>query len=153
MATTEAPLRVESTLLEEPEKQQLLPKSYSEAVEEELSVDERHAVDDTNGTNSTMNAKQANGTASVRRIDDTRAPAQRKEEEEEVRDNRPQFEKNGSKHEYTAAVRVPIPSCSLTESYFYRNLMVGRSSPETPPKRIEGQKERHREPRSLGLAV
>jgi 2-acylglycerol O-acyltransferase 2 len=105
MATTEVPLRAESTVLEEPEKQQLLPKSYAEVLEEGLPANEGTGVDDTNGMNGTMNTKRTNGTAPVLRIVDTDAPVEKKEGE---RGNGPQLENNGSNHAYVTDVGIPI---------------------------------------------
>jgi hypothetical protein len=149
MATTEVPLRAESTVLEEPEKQQLLPKSYAEALEEGLPAYEGNGVDDTNGRNSTMNTKRTNGTAPVLRIVDTDGPVEKKEGR---RENRAQLENNGANHAYVTDVGVPVRICSLAKSYFYRAKMAQSSSPETRPRMIARRMERYQEPSRLGPA-
>jgi 2-acylglycerol O-acyltransferase 2 len=107
-APTAAPLNAEPTLPEERKKQHLPPKSYADAVEEEPPASS------INGANSTNNSSGMNGVgdegsktahmASVVRIIDTGAPDTKEKQEE-----RPHFERQESKHEYSATVSSPTP--------------------------------------------
>jgi 2-acylglycerol O-acyltransferase 2 len=84
-APSAAPLNAEPAQPEERKKQHLSPKSYAEAVEQEPPA---------NGANGSNGHK-----ASVLRIVDTGAPETKDKQEE-----RPQFERQESKHEYSATV-------------------------------------------------
>jgi 2-acylglycerol O-acyltransferase 2 len=112
MATVSAPLNVEPALPEDRATQPLPPKSYAEAVEKEApaeAINGVHGIKDPNGKTA------ANGTDNVGGDDtegghkasalsiDTGAPAA-EEKEEESKEDRPQLERQESKHEYSATV-------------------------------------------------
>jgi len=108
-----ATLNAEPAAPEEREKQQLPPKSYADAVEEEPPVDGANGANATNGTNgvsheevrdskSAGNEKPAPHMASVLKIVDTGASAA--SEKEEKKQNRPQYDRQESKSEFSATV-------------------------------------------------
>jgi 2-acylglycerol O-acyltransferase 2 len=103
-----ASLNAEPALPDEREKQHLPPKSYKDAVEEEAPEQDKsqgyvngnrvNGTHNTNGTND--NEEKAEGhTPSVLRIVDTGSPVA-----ETKANDRPQFERQESKHEYSATV-------------------------------------------------
>lgn len=102
-----APLNAEPTQPEERKKQHLPPKSYADAVEQEASTNGSNGTTDvrggTNGTNGAGNngSIETGHMASVLRIVDTGAPATKERQVE-----RPQFERQESKHEYSATVSL-----------------------------------------------
>ena len=113
MATVSAPLNAAPALPEDREKQQLPPKSYANAVEEDAPAESANVVNGTNGTNGANGTSKhisddANGghQASVLRIVDTVVPPTEdtKEEKQEKSEERPQYERQESKHEYSATV-------------------------------------------------
>ena len=112
MATVGAPLNAEPALLEDRAKQQLPPKSYAAAVEEDTPAENAIRVNGANG----VNGKAANGTtdvssgdavgqhqASVLRIVDTGMPAV-EEKKENTKKERPEYDRQESQHEYSATV-------------------------------------------------
>lgn len=113
MATVSSPLNAEAALPEDRAKQNLPPKSYADAVEEEAPAESANGVNGMNGTNGTT---ATNGThnvgsddvgkghqASVLKIVDTGAPAA-EGKKEDAKEERPPFERQESKHEYSATV-------------------------------------------------
>ena len=105
-----ASLNAEPALPDEREKQHLPPKSYKDAVEEEapeqggsqghVNGNGVNGTHNTNGTND--NEEKAEGhTPSVLRIVDTGSPVA-----ETKANDRPQFERQESKHEYSATVSL-----------------------------------------------
>ena len=105
-APSASPLHAEPALPDEREKQQLPPKSYADAVEQEPPANGTNGANDFNGTNGANgngnehgDSKQTGHMASVLRIVDTGAPETKDRQEE-----RPQFERQESKHEYSATV-------------------------------------------------
>jgi 2-acylglycerol O-acyltransferase 2 len=104
VAPNTAPLNGEPAKAEEREKKHLAPKSYADAVEQEPPTNAANGTDEANGANG-MNraedkgAKQPGHNASVLRIVDTGAPEVKDKLEE-----RPQFGRQESKHEYSATV-------------------------------------------------
>lgn len=103
-APSAAPLNAEPAQPEERKKQHLSPKSYADAVEQEPPANGANASNDPNGANG-ANGAEAHGSeqtghkASVLRIVDTGGPETKDKQEE-----RPQFERQESKHEYSATV-------------------------------------------------
>jgi 2-acylglycerol O-acyltransferase 2 len=100
------PLNAETALPDEREEQQLPPKSYADAVEQGPPKDGANGANVSNGTNGANGggtgpdgSKQTGHMASVLRIVDTGAPQTADKQEE-----RPQFERQESKHEYSATV-------------------------------------------------
>lgn len=106
-APSSTPLNAEPAQPEEREKQHLPPKSYADAVEQEPPANGTNRTNNSNGTKGTKGAngagddglKQTGHKASVLRIVDTDAPETKDKQEE-----RPQIERQESKHEYFAAV-------------------------------------------------
>lgn len=105
MATTDTPLSTNPASLNEPEKQQALPKSYAEVLEEDLPPYERISSSQTNGTNGAMNESQTNGAAPVLRIVNTSATGERREE---VGEGRHQSERSRSNDGYAADVCIHV---------------------------------------------
>lgn len=106
MATASAPLKAEPALPEDRAKQHLPPKSYANAVEEDAPVESANGVNGTNGTNGTSkqvgdNDVKGGHQASVLRIVDTGVPPA-EEKKEEKTEERPQYERQESQHEYSA---------------------------------------------------
>lgn len=56
MATTEAPLKADSTSLEEPETPPALSKSYAAAAQEKVPTDEKNRAHNVNVANGMMHA-------------------------------------------------------------------------------------------------
>jgi 2-acylglycerol O-acyltransferase 2 len=111
MATVSAPFNAEPALPEDRAKQHLAPKSYADAVEEP-PVEASNGVNGTNGINGT-NKQVGDGDAkgghkaSVLKIVDTGVPPPEEKKEEkkgEKADERPQYERQESKQEYSATV-------------------------------------------------
>jgi len=106
-------LSAEPANAEEREQQNLPPKSYADAVEDESVVNGSKGNSITNGLNGTSTATGTNGTnsestaaselgkhaASVLRIVDTGAP-----DGNEKKESRPLVERQESQHEYSATV-------------------------------------------------
>jgi hypothetical protein len=114
-AANSAPLNAEPAQPEEREKQQLPPKSYADAVEQEPPAKGTNGKNDANGTlGSNENraehdgSKQTGHKASVLRIVDTGAP-----DTNDKHGDRPQIERQESKHEYSATVCPNSLSLSL----------------------------------------
>ncbi|PMD51835.1 diacylglycerol O-acyltransferas-like protein 2B [Hyaloscypha bicolor E] len=104
-APSAAPHNAEPALPDERKKQQLPPKSYADAVEQEPPANGTNGTNDANGINGANgngtehdDSKQTGHMASVLRIVDTGAP-----ETKDKQEGRPQFERQESKHEYSAA--------------------------------------------------
>jgi hypothetical protein len=110
MATAETPLSFQSTPIQEHEKQPVHPKSYAAVVEEELPVHEQDGVGEVDGTNGTMSTNGMNGTASVLRIVDTNASAERKAV---VVEESAQSDRTGPNKGHIQDVRVPTLSFDL----------------------------------------
>jgi 2-acylglycerol O-acyltransferase 2 len=112
MATVSAPLNAEPALPEDRAKQQLPPKSYTNAVEEDAPKEGANGVNGVNGANGASeyvgnDDVRGDQKASVLRIVDTGAPvAEEKKEEgkEEKTEERPQLGRQESKQEYSATV-------------------------------------------------
>lgn len=104
VAPNTAPLNGELAKAEEHEKKHLAPKSYADALEQERPTNAAHGTNDVNGANG-MNGAEDEGAkkpgykASVLRIVDTGALEMKDQPGE-----RPQFERQESKHEYSATV-------------------------------------------------
>jgi hypothetical protein len=103
-APSAAPLNTEPAQPEVRKKQHLSPKSYADAVEQEPPANGAKGSNDPNGANGVNGAeaddsKQTGHKASVLRIVDTGAP-----ETKDKQEDRPQFERQESKHEYSATV-------------------------------------------------
>lgn len=107
-SSASVPLNAEPSQPDVREKQHLDPKSYVDAAQEEPPVN------GTNGTNGTTTGstdtsseaewlKSSSHKASVLRIVDTGADVKGRETEEER--ERPQYDRQESKHEYSGAVR------------------------------------------------
>jgi 2-acylglycerol O-acyltransferase 2 len=121
VSTASVPLNAEPSQPDEREKQHLVPKSYVDAVQEEPPV---NGTNGTNGTNSNGNKVTSESEwlkpspthkASVLRIVDTGADGKEKETEKEG--ERPQYERQESKNEYLAAVRLTLQvSPTITNS-------------------------------------
>lgn len=122
MATASAPLNAGPALAEDREKQQLPPKSYVNAVEEDAPAETMNGIHRTNGAAPTKGTNGANEIgsddvkgchqAAVLRIVDTGVSAVEKNEtKEEQKGDRPQVERQVSKHEYSATV-CPSPYLS-----------------------------------------
>ena len=113
MATVGAALNAEPALPEDRKKQQLPPKSYANAVEEDAPAGVANGVNGKKGLNgTTTNGSSDVGSSddvkkghqpSVLRIVGTGAPAV-EERKEDAKEDRPQFERQESKHEYSATV-------------------------------------------------
>ena len=119
-APSAAPHNAEPALPGERKKQQLPPKSYADAVEQEPPANGTNGTNDANGTNVTNgngtehdDSKQTGHMASVLRIVDTGAP-----ETKDKQEGRPQFERQESKHEYSAAVGS-YSSCPYSAFTYY----------------------------------
>lgn len=111
MATVSAPLNAEPALPEDRAKQHLALKSYANAVEEEPPVEASSGVNGTNRTNGTNNQVgdddgKGRHKASVLKIVDTSVPPaeEKKEEKGEKADERPPYQRQESKQEYSATV-------------------------------------------------
>lgn len=98
VAPNTAPLNGEPAKAEEREKKHLAPKSYADAVEQEPPSNAANETNDVNGAED-EGAKQPGHKTSVLRIVDTGALEMKDKPEE-----RPQFERQESKHEYSATV-------------------------------------------------
>jgi len=105
-AASAAPLNAEPAQPEDREKQHLPPKSYADAVEQDPrangtnGANDANGADEANGNGAEQNGvKQTGHKASVLRIVDTGAPAMEGKQGE-----RPQIERQESKHEYSATV-------------------------------------------------
>ena len=130
-APNSAPLNAEPAVPEERKQQQLPPKSYADAVEEEPPVNGNSSVNGANGANGTDGSKQTNGAtggavgqselpknaASVLRIVDTGVPVK-----EEPPTARPAVERKQSQQEFTATVSGAID----TSRYKIHILTTGR---------------------------
>lgn len=112
-APTAAPLNAEPAFPEERKKQHLPVKSYADAVDEPAPSDGYDASKDSSTSNGASQTNRVNGAgddgskqaghkASVLRIVDTGASVKR-----ETQAERPDLERQESKHEYSATV------CSL----------------------------------------
>ncbi|KAG4429221.1 hypothetical protein IFR05_015294 [Cadophora sp. M221] len=108
-ATIGAPLNAEPANPEERKDNNLPPKSYADAVEEEAPAAGTNGPQVTNGVNGSNGSNGANGTGSVKhmasvlRIVDTGAlDAKEKEEAKEKEGGRPLIERQESQREYTA---------------------------------------------------
>jgi 2-acylglycerol O-acyltransferase 2 len=112
MATVSAPLNAEPALPDERAREHLPPKSYVNAVEEDAPAEGAIGFNGTNRSNGTT----ANGSsnvgsdhvkkghqASVLNIVNTGAPPA-EEKKEETKEDRPPYERQESKHEYSATV-------------------------------------------------
>jgi 2-acylglycerol O-acyltransferase 2 len=129
MATpTAVPLNAEPAHPKERKKQCLSPKSYADAVEEEPPTDGPNGSKDANGSNcaSKMNgvngagndgSKQTGHNASVLRIVDTGAPGTKAKQAE-----RPELERQESKHEYSATVGSPFTFPRLTSTDYCKRV-------------------------------
>lgn len=126
-----ASLNAEPALPDERERQQLPPKSYADAVEEEPPVNGVNGIHGTNAGKPTNGfGGQVDGEpgadghmASVLRIVNTgagekeeekekkRQRKQEKEEKKQERDDRPQIDRQESKHEYSATVGPSNCAC------------------------------------------
>jgi 2-acylglycerol O-acyltransferase 2 len=104
VAPSTAPLNGEPAKAEERAKKHLAPKSYADAVEQEPHTNAANGTNDVNVAED-EGAKQPGHKASVLRIVDTGALEMKDKLEE-----RPQFERQESKHEYSATVG-PCSSC------------------------------------------
>ena len=131
-STASVPLNAEPSQPDEREKQHLDPKSYVDAVQEEPPVN----GNGTNGTSAKSNnatsesewLKASSHKASVLRIVDTGAEG--KEKETEKKGERPQYERQESKHKYSGAVRsTPRVLPATTNSFQGLD-----DTPMTPPK-------------------
>ncbi|KAE9381667.1 diacylglycerol O-acyltransferas-like protein 2B [Stipitochalara longipes BDJ] len=100
-AASTAPLSAEPAAPEEREKQQLPPKSYADAVEQEPPANGTNGINGADGANGNGagndGSKHMENKASVLRIVDTGVPDTKDQQGE-----RPQFERQESKHEYSA---------------------------------------------------
>ncbi|TVY59409.1 Diacylglycerol O-acyltransferase 2A [Lachnellula suecica] len=103
MSTASVPLSAEPSLPGDREKAHLEPKSYVDAVQEDAPVNGNGATNGTNGTKGNGSNGAVAHKASVLRIVDTGADVKEKESQEEKAEERPQFERQESKHEYSAA--------------------------------------------------
>ena len=112
-ATASAPLNAESAIPEERKNLHLPPKSFADALVEDpptngtSNANGINGVDKSNGTkvrNNEDKDKSAPHKASVLRIVDTGAP------EAKEKPDRPDFERQESQHEYSAAVSFFSPS-------------------------------------------
>jgi hypothetical protein len=112
-ATASIPLNAESANPEERKKLHLPPKSFADALVEDpptngtSNVNGVNGADKSNGIKGSSNEdkdKSAPHTASVLRIVDTGAPEAREKAD------RPDFERQESQHEYSAAVRYSFLS-------------------------------------------
>jgi 2-acylglycerol O-acyltransferase 2 len=122
-STVSVPLNAEPSLPEERKQQRLEPKSYVDAVQEEPPVNGTNGAN-TNGTNNVASneaqwMKPSPHKASVLRIVDTGADVKEKETKQENENERPQFERQESKHEYSAAVGFAL-KVSLTITNYLR---------------------------------
>jgi 2-acylglycerol O-acyltransferase 2 len=106
-ATASVPLNAESANPEERKKLHLPPKSFADALVEDpptngtSDVNGVNGADKSNGTDGSSNEDKDNSAphkASVLRIVDTGAP------EAKEKPDRPDFERQESQHEYSAAV-------------------------------------------------
>ena len=115
-ATTAAPLNAKPAQSEERKKQHLPPKSYVDAVEETVPSEGSNGLKDANDSNGTSKINGANGVgddgASVLRIVDPGAP-----ETKETQAERPELERQESKHEYSATVCSLSVLAHLTSTY------------------------------------
>jgi hypothetical protein len=102
MATMDVPLKTESALLEEPERQPVLPKSYADVVQEEAPAGEKNGTHEPNGTSGTMNTDHTNSTAAVPEIAGMGASAV--EKDEVVKEDSPQSEKDEPQNGYAVDV-------------------------------------------------
>jgi len=107
-STVSVPLNAEPSRPDERKQQHLEPKSYVDAVQEEPPVNGTNGVN-TNGPNNVASnesewMKPSPHKASVLRIVDTGADVKDKETKQENGNDRPQFERQESKQEYSAAV-------------------------------------------------
>jgi len=132
-AANSAPLNDEPAQPEEREKQQLPPKSYADAVEQEPPAKGTNGKNDANGTlGSNENraehdgSKQTGHKASVLRIVDTGAP-----DTNDKHGDRPQIERQESKHEYSATV---CPNSLSLYSIHLQPLKGLDDTPRTPPR-------------------
>jgi 2-acylglycerol O-acyltransferase 2 len=125
-APAAAPLNAEPAQSEERKKQHLPPKSYADAVEETPPSEGSNGSKDANGSNGTSKINGANGVgddgakqtghkASVLGIVDTGAP-----ETKEKQAERPELERQESKHEYSATVCPPSILAHLTPTYYHK---------------------------------
>lgn len=122
MATTaRVPLNAEPSQPNEREKQHLEPKSYVDAVQEEPPANGTNGTSGTNSKGSKVTTESewlqpSPAKASVLRIVDTGADGKDvdMDTEKEKTESRPQFERQESKNEYSAAVMFsPTLFCHL----------------------------------------
>ena len=122
MASASAPLNAQPALPDDRAKQHLPPKSYADAVEEEVPFESANGINGTNDITTTNGASKIGSDdanvdlkASVLRIVDTGAPAA-EEKKEENNESRPQFERQESNNEYSATV-YPLRSVFVLPCY------------------------------------
>ena len=119
-----APLNAEPANPEERKDNNLQPKSYADAVEEEAPAATTNGTKVTNGVNGANGSTGTNGAASgkhaasVLRIVDTGAPEKKDAKDKEV--ERPSMERQESQQEYTATV------CSQPLLLMYYRLQCSR---------------------------
>jgi 2-acylglycerol O-acyltransferase 2 len=106
MATVGAPLNAEPALAEDRAKYHLPPKSYADAVEEDVPAESASGTNGSNETSKPVDAANGELKASVLRIVDTGAPAKDEKEnkKEEKGGDRPDYCRQESQQEYSANV-------------------------------------------------
>lgn len=137
-----APLSAEPSSTEDREKAHLAPKSYADAVEEAPPTTDPKKKNGTNGTKGAVVNGRTNSTtplnpnpkqkATVLKIVDTGAPGAKGDQNE-----RPLFERQESKREYSAAVNTSSSLLTTQTNTSSRDWMIHRRPRRKTRTRIE----------------